>query len=48
MALRCMGDGRMPTVEDAVAAAGRTDLLMVHTIDSQKFANFFVEAERCG
>ena len=41
-----MQDGRAARVSDAVAAAGRADLLLVHTIDSQALANFLVDAER--
>jgi len=45
MALRLLPEPRRASVEDALAAAGRADLLMVHTVDSQTFANFFVETE---
>jgi hypothetical protein len=45
IALRCMGERRNATVDDALAAAGRADLLMVHTIDSSAFARFFHERE---
>ena len=45
MALRLMREPRAATVEDATAAAGRADLLIVHTLDSQEFADFFKEAE---
>jgi len=41
MALRCMRERRPATPDDAIAAAGRADLLLVHTIDSQAFARFF-------
>jgi hypothetical protein len=46
MALGLMSDERPATVADAIAAAGRADLLMVHTVDSQRFADFFVDRER--
>ena len=46
IALRCLTAGRSATVEDALAAAGRADLLLVHTIDSQKFADAVADAER--
>ena len=45
IALRCMVDRRTATIEDAIAAAGRADLLMVHTVDSTMFARYFVERE---
>ena len=45
IALRCMTDRRAATVDDAVAAASRADLLMVHTVDSARFARFFHERE---
>lgn len=41
MAVRCMTSGRAACVADALAAAGRADLLMVHTIDSQAFVRLF-------
>ncbi len=45
IALRCMANRRAATVDDAVAAASRADLLMVHTVDSARFAQFFHERE---
>jgi hypothetical protein len=45
IALRCMANRRAATLEDAIAAAGRADLLMVHTVDSTLFARYFVERE---
>lgn len=46
MALRSMASGRAAAVDDAVAAAGRADLLLVHTIDSASFASYYVEREK--
>ena len=46
IALRCMESRRSATVADALAGAGRADLLLVHTIDSQKFADAVADAER--
>ena len=45
IALRRLADRRSATVDDAVAAASRADLLMVHTVDSARFAQFFHERE---
>ena len=46
MALHSMASGRATSVDEAVAAAGRADLLLVHTIDSAAFASYFVEREK--
>lgn len=46
MALRSMASDRAAAVDDAVAAAGRADLLLVHTIDSTEFAGYFVDRDK--
>ena len=46
IALGLTSDRRPATAGEAIAAAGRADLLMVHTVDSQRFADFFAESER--
>ena len=45
IALGLSSDRRPATAAEAVAAAGRADLLMVHTVDSQRFADFHIERE---
>ncbi len=46
IALRCMADRRSATLDDAIAAAGRADLLLVHTIDSQTLADAVADVEQ--
>ncbi len=45
IALRCLESGRPAAVADALAAAARADLLLVHTIDSQTFATAVADVE---
>lgn len=45
LARRCAASGRALTREDFIAAVGATDLLLLHTVDSENLARHFAPAE---